>query len=100
MKLEKILALLSFLVPGRLLSTRYLFKRLEILGQDPETCEHKWLVIAAIRNSVELQVQCVRCFAYSEVSDPSQQEWNDAFGAMENPYPWDDDSRVNPVRNG
>ena len=88
------LAYLSFLVPQSFLSTAYMNQRIEYLKDDPATCDHNWEVVASILSTAELQVQCIKCATYSEVSDPSEEEWADAYDAMENPYPWTDKSRI------
>ncbi|WP_136444168.1 hypothetical protein [Pacificoceanicola onchidii] len=92
--LKKTRALLSLLVPQSWLSTAYITERLSILMDDPATCEHDWYVVAGILDTVELQVQCMKCGTYSEVPEPTQEEWNACAGAMENPYPWEDTSRI------
>jgi len=92
--LEKLLAYLSFLIPGRFLTTKYLFKRLDLISADPATCDHEWWVVASILETVELQVQCYNCMTYSEVTKPTEGEWADSYGAMENPYRWEDVTRI------
>lgn len=92
--MKVIFAYLSFLVPQSFLSTAYMVERIKILAADPVTCEHEWDVVAGILNAVELQVQCRKCAIYSEVPDPSKDEWAACYGAMENPYPWKDHSRI------
>lgn len=92
--MKRLFATLSLLIPSALLSTKFLMWRLHALSRDPETCDHRWYVIAGIWNTVELQVQCIHCLTYSEVPDPSVEEWEACAGAMENPYPWEDKSRI------
>jgi hypothetical protein len=92
--MKKILAYLSFFVPQSLLSTEYIVSRIGVLAADPATCDHEWDVVAGILSTVELQVQCRKCATYSEVPAPSKEEWNACYGAMENPYPWTDKSRI------
>jgi hypothetical protein len=91
---KKIFAYLSLFIPNALLSTAYIFDRLQYFADDPDTCDHEWDVVASILNTVELQVQCSKCFTYSEVPDPSEVEWNASYGAMEAPYPWADKTRI------
>ena len=90
----RMLAYLSLWVPNSWLSTKYLFARLKYFAADPATCEHEWDVVASILSTVELQVQCRKCFTYGEVPNPSKEEWGASYGAMENPYPWLDRTRV------
>lgn len=92
--MRKLLAHLSLFVPQSLLSTKYLLERLDYLLDDPSTCDHDWDVVAGITSTVELQVQCRKCATYSEVPDPSKEEWTEAAHAMVSPYPWHDKSRV------
>jgi hypothetical protein len=91
--MEKVLAYLSFLVPQSLISTAYLFERLRIIGPDPNECDHEWEVVAGIFNGVELQVSCRKCMTYSEVPDPTEEEWV-AATAMTDTYPWYEESRI------
>lgn len=92
--MKKILATLSLFVPQSWLSTSYIVERISILADDPDICEHDWNVVAGILSTVELQVQCRKCATYSEVPNPTKKEWEDCAGAMENPYPWEDTSRI------
>lgn len=92
--MKKILAYLSLLIPPSLLSTKYIFYRLQFFLDDPTTCDHEWEVVAGILNTVELQVQCQKCATYSEVPNPSLEEWDACADAMENSYPWGDKSRI------
>ncbi|WP_346910714.1 hypothetical protein [uncultured Roseibium sp.] len=95
--MKKLLAYLSLLIPHSLLPSSYIHKRLEYLLDDPATCTHEWDVVAGIlngENGVELQVQCHNCGTYSEVPDPTIEEWEACADAMENPYPWTDLSRI------
>lgn len=92
--LNKILAYLSLFIPQSFLSTNYIVDRIGLLADDPATCEHEWDVVAGILSTVELQVQCRKCATYSEVPNPSKEEWNACYGAMENPYPWSDKTRI------
>lgn len=92
--MKKFFAYLSLLVPNSLLSTAYMFDRLQYFASDPKTCDHTWDVVASIVNTVELQVQCNKCLTYSEVPDPSEEEWGASYGAMEDPYPWADKKRI------
>jgi|TARA_B100000446_G_scaffold187589_2_gene217288 hypothetical protein len=92
--MKKVLAILSLYVPQSWLSTTYIVERISILADDPHTCEHEWDVVAGILSTMELQVQCRKCAAYSEVPNPSKEEWGSCAGAMENPYPWEDKSRI------
>jgi len=92
--MQRFLAMLSLFIPQSLLSTAFIMKRLQYFAEDPETCSHEWDVVAGILSTVELQVQCRKCFIYGEVPNPSKEEWDSCYGAMENPYPWDDASRV------
>ncbi len=81
-------------MPRSILSSKYIYDRVALLAVDPATCEHEWLVVASISNTVELQVQCNYCATYSSIPDPTEDEWNASFNAMENPYFWDDHSRI------
>lgn len=92
--MKEILAYLSLLIPHSLLSTKFIIERSKYLLDDPATCEHEWDVVAGILSTVELQVQCRKCGIYSEVPNPSKEEWDACYNAMENPYPWDDKSRI------
>lgn len=92
--MKKMLAYLSLLIPQSYLSTSYLHNRLQFLLADPTTCDHEWEVVAGILNTVELQVQCQKCATYSEVPNPSKEEWDACAYAMENSYPWNDKSRI------
>jgi hypothetical protein len=91
---KKVLVYLSLLVPASLLSTKYLFDRIELLPDDPENCDQDWMVIAGILNTVELQVQCAKCASYSKVPNPTKEEWDACAGAVENPNPWEDKTPV------
>ena len=97
--MEKLLATLSLFIPQSLLSSRYIQRRLELFADDSTDCEHEWYVVAGILSTGSLQVQCVRCASFSEVDNPSLDEWERCAGAMENPYPWEDAERVNPIRD-
>lgn len=92
--MRKVFAYLSLLIPQSLLSTKYIVERIQYLVDDPTTCDHDWDVVAGILSTIELQVQCKKCATYSEVPNPSKEEWDACYGAMENPYPWDDKSRI------
>lgn len=93
-RLKIILAYLSLFIPQSFLSTAYIVERVNYLADNPATCEHEWDVVAGILSTVELQVQCRKCATYSEVPNPSQDEWAACSDAMENPYPWEDHSRI------
>jgi hypothetical protein len=97
-RVGRVLAYISLLVPSSWLPTKYLFARLKYFAADPATCEHEWEVVAGILSTIELQVQCRKCIIYGEVPNPSEEEWGAAYGAMENPYPWLDRSRVRQDR--
>jgi len=92
--MKKILAHLSLFIPQSFLSTNYISYRLQFFLADPATCDHEWEVVAGIWNTVELQVQCQKCATYSEVPNPSIEEWDACADAMENSYPWHDKSRI------
>ena len=94
MTMKKFFAYLSLFIPQSLLSTKYIFERVSLLADDPATCDHEWDVVAGILNTVELQVQCRKCATYSEVPSPTKEEWDACYGAMENPYPWEDKSCI------
>lgn len=94
MIMKKFFAYLSLYIPQSLLSTRYIVERVSLLADDPATCDHEWDVVAGILDMVELQVQCRKCATYSEVPSPSKEEWVACAGAMENPYPWKDKTRI------
>lgn len=92
--MKKFLARLSLFLPHSLFSTKYLVERIELLSTGASTCDHEWWVVASILNTVELQVQCYRCNTYSVVPDPTKEEWDASYEAMENPYRWHDTSRI------
>ena len=92
--MRKIVAILSLFVPQSWLSTAYIGERISILAGDPDSCEHEWDVVAGILSDVELQVQCRKCATFSEVPNPTKEEWDACAGAMANPYPWEDKSRI------
>ncbi len=92
--MKKLLAYLSLIVPQSLLTTKYLLERIPLLAADPSTCDHEWDVVASISSTVELQVQCRKCAIYSEIPDPTEQEWDASYGAMATPYPWEEKSRI------
>ena len=93
-KMGRLLAYLSLVVPMPWLPTRYIIHRMRYFAADPQTCEHEWEVVASILSTVELQVQCCKCLTYSEVPKPSEEEWSASFGAMSKAYPWPDRTRV------
>lgn len=93
-----VLAILSLFIPQDFLSRRFIQRRTEYFLKSPTDCDHEWWVVASIANTGELQVQCFKCGHYSEASDPTDEEWNASYGAMENPYIWEALDRVNPVR--
>ncbi|MEM0907841.1 MAG: hypothetical protein AAGJ94_10790 [Pseudomonadota bacterium] len=84
----------SLMVPHGWLPREYMSRQLDNLFDDPEDCEHDWYVVASILSTVELQVQCGRCGIYSEVPDPTKDEWSKAYGAGTKPYAWKDKSRM------
>ncbi len=92
--MKMLLAYLSLYIPQSLLTSKYMAERIQLLAADPDTCEHEWDVVACILSTVELQVQCRKCATYSEVLNPSKEEWAASYDAMENPYPWEDLSRI------
>ena len=92
--MNKLLAYLSLLIPESLLTNNYLIKRTQYFLENPAACEHDWKVVAKILSTAELQVQCMKCATYSEVTNPSEEEWAAASGAMETPYRWQDKSRI------
>ena len=92
--MREIVAILSLFVPQSWLSTAYIGERISILAGDPDSCEHEWDVVAGILSTVELQVQCRKCATFSEVPNPTKEEWDACAGAMANPYPWEDKSRI------
>ena len=62
---------------------------------DPRNCDHEWHVCATIWSTVSLQVVCPKCLTFGEVPDPSEEEWEAAYGVMERSYyPWNDKTRV------
>ena len=64
------------------------------LSDEPNKCEHEWTVYSTASAEVCLLVECYKCMSYGTVNDPTEDEWGNAFGAMSNPYPWKDNSRV------
>ena len=99
--MKKFLAYLSLIVPQSLLTTKYIVERIPLLAADPSTCDHEWDVVASISTTVELQVQCRKCAINSAIPDPAEQEWGASYGAIENPYPWEDKSRIrHDLNNG
>ena len=77
---------------------KFLYKLLNLilkkLADDPDKCEHEWTVYSTAYAEVCLLVECYKCMSYGTVNDPTEEEWENAFGAMSNPYPWKDNSRV------
>jgi|GEM_PF-5481788 hypothetical protein len=55
---------------------------------------HEWAVFSTALADVCLMTQCVKCGAIGTVDDPTKQEWSQAFAASEEPYLWEDNSRV------
>jgi hypothetical protein len=71
-------------------------------GDGMNECEHNWTVVSA---SVELRVigatrrckilvGCDDCCTLGIVEDFTDEEWEKAFVAASEPYPWADASRV------
>lgn len=98
MSMKKFFAYLSLLIPQSLLSTKYIVERVALLADDPSNCDHEWDVVAGILDTVELQVQCRKCAIYSEVPNPTEEEWEACYGAMKAPYLWEDKSRIRYYR--
>jgi hypothetical protein len=61
------------------------------------TCEHEWEVVGTAYNQGCLELNCKQCASWANVLDPSKEEWAAAYGALDNPYPWTDLSRVNSI---
>jgi hypothetical protein len=47
-----------------------------------------------VLEDVALLVQCGECGAYGKVTDPTADEWQQAFHAPSNRYKWPDNERV------
>lgn len=69
-------------------------QRNPIYGCESESHEHLWVVFSTALTEGWLMLQCVRCGRHGTVTDPSKQEWSDAFHAPSAPYCWTDDGRV------
>ena len=71
-----------------------------LLGKSQETfdpyapCDHHWEVVGTVLSEVSLQTHCKRCALYGSVPNPSEEEWDRAFHAPDNPYDWDEPERV------
>ncbi len=72
----------------------FLVKCLDWLKSDPNTCEHDWYVVSTVVSTVQLQTVCYDCMTFAVVNDPSAEEWSKAYEAPNNPYKWEDGSRV------
>jgi hypothetical protein len=59
-----------------------------------KSCAHEWGVFSTVLEDLTLLVQCVQCGAYGKVSDPSADEWQQAFHAPSQPYHWPHGERV------
>jgi len=80
------------MIPYR--SDRSTWPSRSLLSEGSDACDHDWGVISTVLKDVWLLAQCVECGAYGRVSDPSDEEWRQAFHAPSNPYPWSDNERV------
>lgn len=72
-------------------------------GQRPKTrkepliCQpdsHEWVVFSTATADVCLMLECVECGAFGTVDDPTKEEWSKSFTADEEPFLWEDNSRV------
>lgn len=62
--------------------------------ENPNQCEHEWEVYGTALNQVCLELQCIKCATVGSVNDPNEEEWDRAYDALENPYPWKENERV------
>jgi hypothetical protein len=67
---------------------------IKYLLEDPETCEHEWVVYSTCLQDSSLDVQCNKCAILGSVPNPSKEEWSKAYDAPSNPYPWTENERV------
>ena len=56
--------------------------------------KHEWKVFSTALAEVALMLTC-KCGAFGTVDDPTHKEWCDSANAMEHPYLWNDNDRVN-----
>jgi hypothetical protein len=61
------------------------------MGKD---CAHEWEVYSTASAVPCLELNCRRCGLLGVVSNPTQEEWERAFDAPSNPYPWLEPDRV------
>lgn len=62
--------------------------------RDGDCNEHEWVVFSTAINDGVLMLQCVDCGKNAIVSDPTLEEWSEAFTAPTQPYRWRDQGRV------
>ena len=67
---------------------------LKFAYKNPRGCTHNWVVYSTAIQEQCLELRCERCALLGSVDDPTPQEWERAYDAPENPYPWSDNSRV------
>ena len=59
-----------------------------------EPQDHEWVVFSTALTEGWIMVQCVECGAHGTVDHSTKEEWSKAFYAPEEPYLWEDNSRV------
>jgi site-specific DNA recombinase len=57
-------------------------------------CKHNWVVFSPAVGLGALMLECTGCHAFGIVSDPIQEEWQEAAQSPSRRYPWLDCSRV------
>ena len=62
--------------------------------EQADSKEHEWIAFSAALASTKIMVECAVCHATGTISNPSAEEWKNAFFASNNPYAWTDNSRV------
>jgi hypothetical protein len=58
------------------------------MGGSEKMCQHGWIVYSTAIATQVIMVYCEKCSARGYVEDFSEEEWNDAFWAPEQSYPW------------
>ena len=57
-------------------------------------CKHKWIVYSTALCPPTIMVHCGKCDKCGGITDYEMEEWYRAFSASSEPYPWQDNSRV------
>lgn len=70
------------------------FILIKYLLEDPEKCDHEWVVYSTSLQDGSLEVHCNKCALLGSVPNPTKEEWSKAFDAPSNPYPWSENDRV------